>query len=94
MRCSRGRSISTSRQNDATVKGMGCHDKSGRHCLVNDPDGKLNVVYVAGYWLRDTSGKPTRALRHICWDGCMFPNSVLHVSQQRNESAANLERCA
>ena len=74
-------------QNDATVKGMGCHDKSGRHGLVNDPDGKLNVVYVAGYWLRDTSGKPTRAIRHICWDGCMSP-------KQRNEAAANLERCA
>ena len=66
---------------------MGSHDKTGRHCLVNDLDGKLDVVRVAGYWLRDTSGKPTRAIRHICWDGCMFP-------KQRNEAAANLERCA
>jgi Xylose isomerase-like TIM barrel len=68
-------------QNDATVKGMGSHDKTGRHCLVNDPDGKLDVVRVAGYWLRDTSGKPTRVIRHICWDGCMFPNSVMRQPQ-------------
>ena len=68
-------------QNDATVKDMGSHDKTGRHCLVNDPDGKLDVVHVAGYWLRDTSGKPTRVIRHICWDGCMFPNSVMRQPQ-------------
>jgi sugar phosphate isomerase/epimerase len=72
-------------QNDATVKGMGSHDKTGRHCLVNDPDGKLDVVRVAGYWLRDTSGKPTRAIRHICWDGCMFPNSVMRQPQTWND---------
>jgi len=68
-------------QNDATVKGMGSHGKTGRHCLVNEPDGKLDVVRVAGYWLRDTSGKPTRVIRHICWDGCMFPNSVMRQPQ-------------
>lgn len=72
-------------QNDATVKGMGSHDKTGRHCLVNDPDGKLDVVHVAGYWLRDASGKPTRAIRHICWDGCMFPNSVMRQPQTWND---------
>jgi len=72
-------------QNDATVKGMGSHDKTGRHCLVNDPDGKLDVVRVAGYWLRDTSGKPTRAMRHICWDGCMFANSVMRQPQTWND---------
>jgi hypothetical protein len=72
-------------QNDATVKGMGSHDKTGRHCLVNDPDGKLDVVHVAGYWLRDTGGKPTRAIRHICWDGCMFPNSVMRQPQTWND---------
>jgi sugar phosphate isomerase/epimerase len=72
-------------QNDATVKGMGSHDKTGRHCLVNDPDGKLDVVHVAGYWLRDARGKPTRAIRHICWDGCMFPNSVMRQPQTWND---------
>ena len=27
--------------------------------------------------LKDDSGKPTRAVEHICWDGCMFPNATL-----------------
>ncbi len=64
-------------QNDATVKGSGSHDKTGRHCLPNDPNGKMNVVHVAGAWLRDEDGKPTRAFEHICWDGCMFPNATM-----------------
>jgi sugar phosphate isomerase/epimerase len=72
-------------QNDATVKGMGSHDKTGRHCLVNDPNGKLDVVHDAGYWLRDASNDPTRAVRHICWDGCMFPNQVMRRQQTWND---------
>ena len=72
-------------QNDATVKGMGTHDKTGRHCLVNDPNGKLDVVRVAGYWLRDAAGKSTHAVRHICWDGCMFPNAVMRQPQTWND---------
>ncbi len=64
-------------QNDGTVKGAGSHDKTGRHCPPNDPNGKLNIVRDAGAWLRDAAGEPTRAVRHICWDGCMFPNSVM-----------------
>jgi sugar phosphate isomerase/epimerase len=64
-------------QNDATVKGSGSHDKTGRHCLPLDPNGKLDIVKHAGFWLRDESGTPTRAMQHICWDGCMFPNAVM-----------------
>ncbi|MFO1458608.1 MAG: TIM barrel protein [Verrucomicrobiota bacterium] len=64
-------------QNDATVKGSGDHEKTGKHCPVNDVNGKLNVGRDAGYWLRDGSGKVTRKTRHICWDGCMFPNDML-----------------
>jgi hypothetical protein len=64
-------------QNDATVKGSGSHDKTGRHCLPNDPNGKMDVVRVAGAWLRDESGNPTGAFEHICWDGCMFPNATM-----------------
>ena len=44
-------------QNDATVKGSGSHDKTGRHCLVGDPNGKLDITRHAGYWLRDDNGK-------------------------------------
>ncbi|HEU4938238.1 MAG TPA: TIM barrel protein [Vicinamibacterales bacterium] len=64
-------------QNDATVKGSGSHDKTGRHCLPHDPNGKLDIVRHAGFWLKDDSGKPTRAVQHICWDGCMFPNATM-----------------
>ena len=64
-------------QNDATVKGSGSHDKTGRHCLPLDPNGKLDIVKHAGFWLRDDEGKVTRAVEHICWDGCMFPNAVM-----------------
>jgi hypothetical protein len=64
-------------QNDGTVKGSGSHDKTGRHCLPNDPNGKLDIVRDSGPWLRDAAGLPTRAVQHICWDGCMFPNSVM-----------------
>jgi hypothetical protein len=64
-------------QNDATVKGSGSHDKTGRHCLPNDPNGKLDIARHAGLWMRDDSGQPTRAFAHICWDGCMFPNETM-----------------
>jgi sugar phosphate isomerase/epimerase len=64
-------------QNDATVKGSGSHDKTGRHCLPHDPNGKLDIARHAGAWLRDDNGKVTRAFEHICWDGCMFPNATM-----------------
>lgn len=64
-------------QNDATVHGSGSHDKTGRHCLAADPGGKLDIPRHAGYWLRDEQGKLTKKIRHLCWDGCMFPNAVM-----------------
>ena len=64
-------------QNDATVHGSGSHDKTGRHCLPDDPNGKLDIPRHAGYWLRDEHGELTKAFRHICWDGCMFPNATM-----------------
>ncbi len=72
-------------QNDATVKGSGSHDKTGRHCQPLDPNGKLDIVQHAGFWLRDERGQPTRTLQHICWDGCMFPNAVMGEQQTWNE---------
>jgi sugar phosphate isomerase/epimerase len=68
-------------QNDATVKGSGSHDKTGRHCLPKDPNGKLDIVRHAGAWLRDDNGNVTRSLQHICWDGCMFPNATMMQAQ-------------
>ena len=63
-------------QNDATVHGSGTHDKTGHHCLPDDPNGKLDIPLHAGYWLRE-NGRPSKAFNHICWDGCMFANSVM-----------------
>ncbi len=64
-------------QNDGTVKGQGSHDKTGRHCQPDDPNGRMNIVEVAGLWMRDEKGTPTKSFEHICWDGCMFPNDVM-----------------
>jgi len=75
-------------QNDATVKGSGTHDKTGHHCLPNDPDGKLTIAHHAGYWLHGDDGQLTKAFRHICWDGCMFPNAVMQKQNTWNDILA------
>jgi hypothetical protein len=72
-------------QNDGTVKGSGTHDKTGHHCLPNDPNGKLRITHHAGYWLHGEDGRLTKAFRHICWDGCMFPNEVMMKQQTWND---------
>ena len=75
-------------QNDGTTFGSGTHEKTGRHCQIDDPNGRLDVVKHAGYWLRDGNGEPTRTMRHICWDGCMFPNSVMEQQSTWNKVLA------
>ncbi|WP_262247056.1 sugar phosphate isomerase/epimerase family protein [Parapedobacter soli] len=77
-------------QNDGTVFGSGSHDKTGRHCLPNDPNGKLDIATDAGHWLRDENGELTKKLKHICWDGCMFPNAVLNKQETWNDILAAL----
>jgi sugar phosphate isomerase/epimerase len=72
-------------QNDGTVFGSGDHEKTGRHVQVTDPNGKLDVTKHAGYWLRDKNGNLTKRMRHIAWDGCMFPNSVMTAQQTWND---------
>ena len=68
-------------QNDATVHGTGSHDKTGRHCLPDDPNGKLEIAKRAGAWL---DGAEDRGIKHICWDGCMFPNDVMAKEETWN----------
>ncbi|RYD32231.1 MAG: sugar phosphate isomerase/epimerase [Verrucomicrobiaceae bacterium] len=68
-------------QNDGTVHGSGSHDKTGRHCQADDLNGKLDITAAAGYWLKDAA---SRGIRHICWDGCMFPNAVLEQQKTWN----------
>jgi hypothetical protein len=75
-------------QNDATVKGSGSHDKTGRHCLPKDPSGKMNIVREAGHWLRDENGNVTKAVNHICWDGCMFSNETMMKPETWNDILA------
>jgi sugar phosphate isomerase/epimerase len=75
-------------QNDATVKGGGSHDKTGRHCMAGDPNGKLDIVKHSGFWLRDDKGELTRACKHICWDGCLFPNAEMMKQQTWNDILA------
>ena len=61
-------------QNDGEVHGAGSHDKTGKHCPADDPNGKLDITKCAVYWLKDAG---ERGIQHICWDGCMFPNATL-----------------
>lgn len=68
-------------QNDGTVHGAGSHDKTGKHCQADDPNGKLDIVKCSQYWLKDYSA---RGIEHICWDGCMFPNAVLETPSTWN----------
>ena len=64
---------------------QGSHDKTGRHCMASDPNGKLDIAHDAGYWLRDDNGELTKVCKHICWDGCMFPNSEMMKQQTWND---------
>ena len=68
-------------QNDGEVHGAGSHDKTGKHCPASDPNGKLDIVRCAGYWLKDAAA---RGIQHICWDGCMFPNAMLESPETWN----------
>ncbi len=68
-------------QNDGTVHGSGSHDKTGRHCPADDPNGKLDITKCSGYWLQ---GAADRGMQHICWDGCMFPNATLEKPETWN----------
>jgi hypothetical protein len=68
-------------QNDGTVHGAGSHDKTGKHCQADDPNGKLDIVRCSQYWLKDHAA---RGISHICWDGCMFPNAVLETPSTWN----------
>ena len=68
-------------QNDGSVHGTGSHDKTGRHCPADDPNGKVDIVKCSGYWLE---GAADRGMKHICWDGCMFSNEMLEKQETWN----------
>lgn len=74
-------------QNDGQVHGAGSHDKTGKHCPADDPNGKLDIVKCSGYWLKDAAA---RGVQHICWDGCMFPNAMLEAPETWNTILATM----
>ena len=74
-------------QNDATVYGSGTHDKTGRHCLPLDPNGKLDIVaprrLLAARRERSAdAGVPAHLLGR------------LHVPERDDDEAEHLERRA
>ena len=68
-------------QNDGEVHGAGDHDKTGKHCPADDPNGKLDITRCSQYWLKDFQD---RGIKHICWDGCMFSNATLETPSTWN----------
>jgi sugar phosphate isomerase/epimerase len=74
-------------QNDGEVHGAGDHDKTGKHCPADDPNGKLDIVECSKYWLQDAEA---RGIQHICWDGCMFPNAMLESPETWNTILASM----
>ena len=68
-------------QNDGQVHGAGSHDKTGKHCPADDPNGKLDIVRCAGYWLKDAPAAGYQA--HLL--------GRLHVPQRDARNAGYLE---
>jgi hypothetical protein len=68
-------------QSDGTVHGTGSHDRTGRHCPADDPNGRLDIPSCSRAWLE---GAASRGIHHICWDGCMFPNALLEDQRTWN----------
>ena len=85
--CAPGSRISTSPRTTRPSFGSGSHDKTGRHCPVDDTNGKLDIPYHAGFWLRDDNRQHID-IKHMCWDGCMFPNAVMEQPETWNKILA------
>ena len=83
-RCGRGRSISTSRRTTARSSAPATTRRPAATARSTDPNGRLDIAKHAGYWLRDDKGELTKTMRHICWDGCMFPNAVMEKQETWN----------
>ena len=82
-------------QNDGTTLGSGdARRQPVGTCRVDHPNGRLDITKHAGYWLRDEKGNLTKKTRHICWDGCIFPNAVMESQETWNACSAPWSRCA
>ena len=58
--------------------------------MPDDPNGKLDIVKRAGFWMRGADGQVTKKFRHVCWDGCMFPNDVMMMPETWNKILASM----
>ena len=72
-------------QNNGTVHGSGTHDKTGRHCMANDPTGKLDIpqarrLLAAQRSRRTAQTPPPHLLGRV------------HVPQRSDDEAADVER--
>ena len=85
-------------QNDATVHGSGTHDKTGRHCLMTDPNGKLDIVLCNDRFAEMYAvprsllarGRPYPAfLRHLAERGYYGEGDVDALVARRVESLRN-----
>ena len=85
MRCGPGPTISTSRRTTARSSAPATTRRPAGTARSTDPNGKLDIAKHAGYWLRDDKGELTKTMRHICWDGCMFPNAVMEKQETWND---------
>jgi len=40
--------------------------------------------------MRDAYGNPTKKFKHVCWDGCMFPNETMAKPETWNKILATM----
>ena len=85
MRCGPGRSISTSRRTTARCSAPATTRRPAGTARSPIRTASSISPKHAGYWLRDDKGDLTKTMRHICWDGCMFPNAVMESQQTWND---------
>ena len=72
-------------QNDGTVHGSGSHDKTGRHCLADDPNGKLDIPRARRLLAPRREGRADQAHPpHLL--------GRLHVPQRRHDEARDVEQ--
>ena len=86
-RCGRGRSISTSRRTTARSRARARTTRPAATACPSIPTASSTSSGTPATGCATTRAQVEGKLRHICWDGCMFPNAVMNA-------AANLERRA
>ena len=73
-----GPSISTSPKTTAPCTAPAPTTKPAATASPTIPNGKLDIAKCSTFWLKDAAA---RGIKHICWDGCMFPNEVLEKAE-------------